>query len=617
VVGRDMSVAVDRQLEMETPEHVAIGFDLAGPGSRFAAFLIDGIIVTVALIGLLIAMLMLALVVPAPVGMVTFAVGMLLAFALFWGYFVFFEGFREGQTPGKRRLGLRVVQDGGYPLTLRGAAVRNLLRIVDIQPLPSWLLGGAFIMLHPRAQRLGDIAAGTIVVRERRTAALPEDATAAGPPRLSDREYDVLREYALRRAALERPARQRVATSLAAHFAQHIHGTADRGHLLDASNPKHADALLTTIFADESARRAAAGAATASGSPAAAALLRRQRGRWAEYDALLARARATRLAALPEAHVSRFAALYREVAADLARARTYGASAELLYTLERAVGAGHNLLYAPAPRSARAAWHWLAGGFPALVRRRARVIIAAALLLFGPAFASFAAVADSPDRARALVPAGMIARAEEGAARQQEGRGYANVPEIMMPLFSSRIIANNVQVTFFAFAGGIFAGLGTALILLMNGMLLGGVAGLFFVERLNLYFWSFVLPHGIIELTAICIAGGAGLWLGSALVLPGRRTRRSVLVERAREAVALLVGAGALLLLAGLIEGFISPSMLPAAAKLGFAALAALVLFAYLLLAGRGAASSATAARNSTAARNAAAPRAATAARGA
>jgi uncharacterized membrane protein SpoIIM required for sporulation/uncharacterized RDD family membrane protein YckC len=591
-----MNVAADRQLELETPEHVAIGFDLAGPGSRFAAFLVDGVIIFLALLAIIITTFIIAiLVVPTILGPATLAGGLLLSFALFWGYFVFYEGFREGQTPGKRRLGLRVVQEGGYPLTLRGAAVRNLMRVIDVQPLPSWLLGGAFIMLHPRAQRLGDIAAGTIVVRERRVPALAEDAVTTGPPRLTDREYEVLNEYALRRDALERPARERVATSLAAHYARHIHGTADRGHLLDPSNPKHADALLTTVHADETARRAAAGARTGSGSPAAAALLRRQRGRWAEYNALLARARTRRLASLPEAQVSRFAALYREVAADLARARTYGASADLLYTLERAVGAGHNLLYAPAPRSVRAAWRWLAGGFPALVRRRARVVAAAALLLFSPAIASFAVVLDSPERARAIVPAGMIARAEEGAARQQDGRGYADVPEIMMPLFSSSIIANNVQVTFFAFAGGIVAGLGTALILLMNGMLLGGVAGIFFVERLNLYFWSFVLPHGIIELTAICIAGGAGLWLGSALVLPGRKTRRSVLVERAREAVALLGGSVALLLLAGLIEGFISPSGLPAAIKLAFAAAAAVVLFAYLLLAGRTAGSDDTA----------------------
>jgi uncharacterized membrane protein SpoIIM required for sporulation/uncharacterized RDD family membrane protein YckC len=577
----------DRHLEVDTPEHVAIGFELAGPGSRFTAFLIDGLILAALMIGLFFATAVLLNVIPAPAMPVTFAIALLAAFILFWGYFVWFEGFREGQTPGKRKVGLRVVHDGGYPLTLRGAVVRNLLRVVDSQPLPSWLLGGLFILLHPRAQRLGDLAAGTVVVRERSVAALPEEVEAAGPPRLSDREYDVLREYALRRDALERPARQRVAARLAPHYAAYNREPSARGYLLNPANPVHADALLVSVYAEESGRRLAAGQVTSSGSRAAAALLRRQRGRWAEYAALLQRARSARLSALPEAQVSRFAALYREVAADLARARTYGASPELVYTLERAVGSGHNLLYSPAPRSVRRAWQWLAGGFPALVRRRRHAILGAALLLFGPALATFAVVAADPAAARTIIPAVMIARVEEGADRQARGQGYIDVPEVLMPLFSSRIIANNVQVSFFAFAGGIFAGLGTAVLLLVNGVFLGGIAGLFHAEQLDLYLWSFVLPHGVLELTAICVAGGAGLWLGSALVLPGRRIRRRVLVERAGEAVSLLGGTVVLLVLAGLIEGFVSPSALPSALKLAFAGLTALVLFPYLLLAGR------------------------------
>jgi uncharacterized membrane protein SpoIIM required for sporulation len=129
----------------------------------------------------------------------------------------------------------------------------------------------------------------------------------------------------------------------------------------------------------------------------------------------------------------------------------------------------------------------------------------------------------------------------------------------------------------------------------VNGVLLGGVAGLFNARGLNLYLWSFVLPHGVLELTAICIAGGAGLWLGSALVLPGRRTRRSALVRRGREAVSLLGGTVVLLVLAGLVEGFVSPSTLPAAAKLAFGALSGLVLFAYLHGAGRSTAAAAAA----------------------
>lgn len=582
----------DRHVEVETPEHVAVSYALAGPGSRFAAFLIDSAILIGVLLALLLVLVLLIVSgMPVPMIPATLAIVTLAMFAVVWGYFVYFEGFRDGQTPGKKRVGLRVVHEGGFPLTARGAAIRNLLRVIDIQPIPSWLVGGAFIVLHPRAQRLGDMAAGTIVVREVRAGTLPEEEGSGGAPRLSEQEFDILREYALRREGLEREARARVSGKLVSHFAAYA-ADLPQARLLDPSKPAQADMLLTVIYSDESARRAASGTRGSSGSPAAAAMLRRQRPRWARYDALLERARKGRLSSLAHEEVSEFAALYREVASDLARARTYGASPELLYTLERAVGAGHNVLYSPPVRSARRAWTWLSGGFPRLVRQRAFPILLAGLLLYGPAVAAFTAIVNVPARASLIIPPGMIARAEEGAARQERGAGYIDVPEIFMPLFSSAIIANNVQVTFFAFAGGIVVGLGTAAILLMNGVMLGGTAGLFHAHGLSLYLWSFVLPHGIIELTAICIAGGAGLLLGSAFLVPGRRTRRSALVRRGRDAVSLLGGTVILLILAGLIEGFISPSLLPSAVKLAFGALMAVVLCAYLLLAGRDASAS-------------------------
>jgi uncharacterized membrane protein SpoIIM required for sporulation len=143
-------------------------------------------------------------------------------------------------------------------------------------------------------------------------------------------------------------------------------------------------------------------------------------------------------------------------------------------------------------------------------------------------------------------------------------------------------------VTFLAFAAGILAGLGTALVLVFNGVQLGAVAAVFANYQANLLFWSFVLPHGIIELTAICIAGGAGLWLGSAFLLPGRMTRREALVVRGREAVSLIGGTAVMLVVAGLIEGFISPSDLPSGVKLGAAALTLVLLAMYLGFAGRG-----------------------------
>jgi uncharacterized membrane protein SpoIIM required for sporulation len=186
-----------------------------------------------------------------------------------------------------------------------------------------------------------------------------------------------------------------------------------------------------------------------------------------------------------------------------------------------------------------------------------------------------------------MMPAEMITRAEEGAQRLEEGLGYVDVPPTAMPLMASGIIANNVQVSFVAFAGGVLAGLGTILVLLLNGIFLGAVVGLFHAEGLDLYLWSFVLPHGVIELTAICIAGGAGLWLGSAIVLPGRMTRSRALTERGREAISLVAGVVVLLLIAGVIEGFISPGPFPPLFKIGFGALTGVALFWYLLLGGR------------------------------
>lgn len=574
----------DRQVTIETPEHVAFEFELADLGSRFVALLIDGLIILGGLLVLFVGTPLLANRLGIDFGLPWgFAAVILASFALTWGYFVYFEGLRDGQTPGKWAMGIRAIHDGGYPLTLRGAAVRNLLRMIDIQPVPSWLVGGLAMLIHPRTKRLGDLAAGTIVVRERHGARLPEETAAvkpAGSPRLNPEELSALATYVARRRALDAKVRQQIAARLLERLERRLAGEA-RGGLADA------DAFLVRLHEDEAARHAAAGWG-ASGSPLATALVRRQRGAWDDYRRLLEIAQKKRLSRLPDREVSRFAALYREIAADLARARTYGGSSDLVYSLERWVGAGHNLLYRPAQRSWKLFKAWVTGGFPALVRLRWRPVAVSAALFFLPALLAFAAVRGVPVRAREILPVELIARAEEASERAAEGRGYVDVPEAFMPIMASRLIANNVQVTFAAFAGGVLAGVGTLLVLVFNGVLLGAVAALFANHDANLHLWSFVLPHGVIELSAIWIAGGAGLWLGSALLVPGRRTRREALVVRGREAVSLLVGTTILLVLAGMIEAFVSPAPVPAAVKLLCALVFASALAAYLLGAGRG-----------------------------
>jgi uncharacterized membrane protein SpoIIM required for sporulation len=497
---------------------------------------------------------------------------------------------RDGQTPGKRAMGIRVVQDGGYPLTVRGAAIRGLMRIIDMQPGITLLLGGTAMMLHPRTKRLGDMAAGTVVVRERSGAVLPEEAAVEGadrgPPRLDEREWAALSQYVARRGTLTPDARTRIAAQMLGH----IDGKVGDHPRRRVTSP---DEFLAVVHGEESSRRASAGMAARAGTGQATVLVRRQKGTWEEYGRLLERAQKSGLDSLAENEVSRFAGLYREVAADLARARTYGGSPELLYVLERQVGTGHNLLYKPEGGSWRALRHWLAAGFPALVRRLWKPIAVATACFYVPAIVAFAVARAEPQTVRNSLGPVLVERVELAAEREARGVGYAeeeygDLP--LMPQSAASLIANNTRVTLITFAAGVVFGIGSLLVLFFNGILLGAVGGIFHEYGVAMHLWGFVLPHGVPELTAICIAGGAGLWLGSAMILPGRLSRRQALVVRSREAVSLLAGTSLLLVWAGLVEGFISPNpAIPREVKIAIAAVNAVVLVSYLLLGGRSA----------------------------
>ncbi|NIP81583.1 MAG: hypothetical protein GWM90_21155 [Gemmatimonadetes bacterium] len=576
-----------RTVRVETPEQVELGFEIADLGSRFLALLLDSLVIFAAFLGLLLLGIWVTARVDVPDPLLGWGgmVMILVSFAVLWGYFTYFEGFHNGRTPGKRGAGLRVIHEGGHPITLRGAAIRNLIRLVDLQPAFSGMVGGVAMMLHPRTQRLGDMAAGTLVVRDRGALELSEEELEGmvggrrSPPELTDEAYAALQRFVERRGDLAAGARARLVGQLADALADAL----DR----DTPGDRPSEDRLLALYERERDRRGATGADAIGSSPLVAALVRSQGPRWLEYRGLVRRAQKRRLESLSPEEIERFGMLYRLAAADLARARTYGAAGPLLFTLERWVGAGHNLLYRSGGRTWRALVDWLRSGFPRLVRARAGFVLLAAGFLFLPAVGTYVAVTADPALARELLPGGMIARAETASDRAREGGRYVEVPEVFMPVMSSGIIANNVQVTFAAFAGGILAGIGTALLLAFNGVHLGAVVALFHVEGAAGLLWEFVAPHGAIELVAITIAGAAGLILGSGLVVPGRLSRSAALADRARESVSLLAGTTVLLVLAGLVEGFVSPAPIPRATKLVVAAVLGLVVVTYLLLGGR------------------------------
>ncbi len=148
-------------------------------------------------------------------------------------------------------------------------------------------------------------------------------------------------------------------------------------------------------------------------------------------------------------------------------------------------------------------------------------------------------------------------------------------------------MTNNIKVSLLAFGGGFTFGAFTTYVLLYNGAMLGEFAVKHSTKTAGLKFWSIILPHGIIELTAIMISGGAGLILGWALVAPKNLSRLNSLRKASREALPLMGGVVAMLVVAGCIEGYFSPSNASATAKLIFAGFTAIVLIVYFGFAGR------------------------------
>ena len=149
-------------------------------------------------------------------------------------------------------------------------------------------------------------------------------------------------------------------------------------------------------------------------------------------------------------------------------------------------------------------------------------------------------------------------------------------------------MTNNIRVAVLAFGGGVLFGLATVLVLVENGLLLGATTGLAIRHGIGGALIGFVSPHGGIEMTVIFISGGCGLRLGHALLSPGLISRRAALTAAASKAVPLLFGCVPLLVIAGTLEGFVSPSGIPQLAKFGIGLLALALLYSYLLLAGRG-----------------------------
>lgn len=301
--------------------------------------------------------------------------------------------------------------------------------------------------------------------------------------------------------------------------------------------------------------------------------IRRHKPAWAELEGLLGQL-GRRKARPDAAQLDRFAELYRSASANLAYLQTHAPASEAALLLGDLVSRAHNQLYAGGAAGRSKPLEFLLWGFPLLLKRRLPFIaLAGALLLLGMLL-GYLAVRDNSAAVHSLLPAGMADRIDP--ARTADDRG-----DINSAIVSAEIMTNNIRVAVLAFLSGVTLGLFTIYLMAFNGMLVGGLAAVFAQAGYTYTFWAYILPHGVIELAAIFIAGGSGFYMGYKFFVPGELPRGIVFVQAAKESALLLLGTIPLFVIAGLIEGYITPASLPLELKYGVAGLTLAAFAAY------------------------------------
>jgi uncharacterized membrane protein SpoIIM required for sporulation len=280
----------------------------------------------------------------------------------------------------------------------------------------------------------------------------------------------------------------------------------------------------------------------------------RERGpSWGELDQLVDTAR-NAPARLGPVGVRRLGTTYRAVAADLAQARRRFPGDPVVLRLEQLAQRGRHAVYNTAPRRGTLREFAFHGYWRRIAERPVLLLIAAACLLVPTGLGGYWAWRD-PGPASGLVGEQYQSVTQPREAGQDLGHSVDEQSAL-----ASEIFTNNIRVTFLAFAGGILFGLGTVYVLIFNGILLGVVAGLAVGSGNGLPFFELVIAHGVLELSCIIVSGAAGLRMASALIDPGTRTRGAAFRTEARAGVEMVLGTMFWLVVAGLIEGFVTPA---------------------------------------------------------
>src|SRR5438874_2968277 len=301
---------------------------------------------------------------------------------------------------------------------------------------------------------------------------------------------------------------------------------------------------------------------------------------WNRLENLIARGSTGRLNPLHPMQVLTLAALYRRATADLARAQRDWPDEPVHRYLNGLVARGHGVVYRRGGDVRKRLRTFYGETLPRTYRGAWPYVVAAAALLFVPALVAFFVVLAHPDAAYGIASPELIDKVHHHQL-------WTHIPPDQRVEAAGLIMTNNIYVVFLAFAFGVFFGLPVIWVMITNGISLGGLFGLTQAYGIAGGLFEFVIAHGVLELSIVITIGGGGLLMGWALVSPGNRKRSDALVIATRRAFTIVLGLAPLLVIAGTIEGNISPSDVPFAAKVAIGLATGSALYSYLLLAGR------------------------------
>lgn len=308
------------------------------------------------------------------------------------------------------------------------------------------------------------------------------------------------------------------------------------------------------------------------------AFVEQKKASWDELSQALDKASARGTKNLTSDQLRSIGGQYRALVSDLSFARTQQASDGLITYLNELAGRAHGVVYVSRGAKLRGIVSFFFRDFPILFRKTANYTLVAAMI-----FAlGWAVSATSPEMCDYAYP-GQIQKPAH-SSKNSDSPLFGIDPAAI----SGFIMTNNIQVGIKAFAGGITAGVYTVYQLAENGLVIGAVATKAAPAMGALKLWSLLLPHGVIELMAIFICGGAGLLMAAAIIAPGNLRRVDAVRIAGGDALKLFGGAVMMFVIAAIIEGFVTPSRLPISFKLGFAGLTAIALAAYFTFAGSG-----------------------------